>query len=97
MRILSGELAGRRVVGTRPGCRTAVLTVDHTQVCPPCWCCPRGLVSPCATSSQRCSTSGEAPCLTLVISPLMSLMDDQVGGQGPWTHAKGKDWYLWIC
>ncbi|KAB0396236.1 hypothetical protein E2I00_007196 [Balaenoptera physalus] len=25
-----------------------------------------------------------SPCLTLVVSPLMSLMDNQVGGQGPW-------------
>lgn len=29
MRILSGELAGRSVVGLRPGCKTAALTLDH--------------------------------------------------------------------
>lgn len=38
-----------------------------------------------------------SPCLTLVISPLTSLMDDQVGGQGPRTHVKSKDWYPWLC
>ena len=38
-----------------------------------------------------------SPCLTLVISPLTSLMEDQVGGQYTRTHAKDKDRYSWLC
>lgn len=31
-----------------------------------------------------------SPCLTLVICPLLSLMDDQVGGQDPRVQAEGR-------
>lgn len=43
---------------------------------------------PVLPASQALLYFRRSPCLTLVISPLMSLMDDQVGGQYPRTHAR---------